>query len=394
MADKNDGYFYKGYEDKSADYSSYGGTEKETEASRDKTKYVDAASARSTVRNSITLLVSVGLGVILTAVYFITVIRDIVPLINPVLNIVKAAYYIAAFAVIVYYAVMSFVSIKKQNEIRAKNFVLAVGTVLASLIVVILTDIILPPSKLLSGVMLAAAAAFTVYTIIFMAKNSYKIGFAFCIAIFAVLSSFLVMKVFINPIYTPGVDFTTSRFVITSDETINFAEGINAAIIPELKDIGSDPEYSAADEVFPYGGYIGSADELESYISSIGKTSDDDPPAGEEMTALAERVRDIFREETKKYDEAFFEDKSLIIFNNSPKYPNYVVDNYTAGKLYTNFASDLLILDVDQHYPDLNFAVSSSYYNDSVCYIIIEMPKERAEGLKNYVLSSRDKALS
>lgn len=390
MADKNDGYFYKGYDEKSADYSSFGGTSEENKQSRDNKQYADAGSAKKTVRNSILMLVSVILGALLTISMFIHIIKNIVPLVNPYLSVIRFAYLAAGVGAAAYFAVLSFVSAKKQNELSAKNIALAAGTVLASYIVVSLTDIILPPSKLLFGVLLAVCAAFSAYSVIFMAKNNFRLGTGFCAAVFIILSSFVTLKVFITPVYTPAVDFNAISLVFTSDESISFADGIHSTVIPGMKELDTENEYSAVDLMSINSALIGSAEELENYISSICSTDAESIVPDKASASIAETLRESFKEETSRFDESFFRDNDLIIFTDTPVYPNYVVDDFRVGKLYLNFASDLLILDVTQHYRDLNFNTTEIYQNDSVCCILVEISKDKTESIRNYVVMTRD----
>ncbi len=382
----NGNYFYNSFEDKNENYSSdmYGGSENDHEVIEGPVPLpppqLDSDKAEKTVKKSLIMLASVIITVFSSISILVTIWVEYIGYFS--MDPISLCIIVLVFATAACLSVTVIKTVKHQTEYRTQDIVsLAIFTLISSLIMS-LTYVDTPISKILFTILFAAAAAVTVFITINAVKNKYSTGALLAAVVFIVLGTFLNLRLFVNPVYLPIQDFNSESYLFTSNQDLPYESQMHVIIDPMMKERDEYEAFYHYNAIFP-DAVITSEEELNNYFDDhLNKLRNTDD-IRDETIAIAENMGKNLKKATGKYDENFFNNNSLIITDSFSNYETigYSVDRlffYHAKKqIYVSCTLDLLR---DPKYTD------KSFVNDNVNYVIIEMPKDKLDAYRNYTI--------
>ncbi len=386
----NADYFYSGYDNNDEEYNDsgfYGGTEKDKDYVEAEKGLADQETAKKTVIKSLTLIASAAVTIFSVIGIYTVISGEIIPAVTfgpNVLQIVTAAVLVV-FAI--YSVYMLIWSLKNHKKLIHRDIIcIAVFSLLAAVINGI-SKLISPPSKILFIILMVLLAVGMAVIIVGLVKNRYIPAVIFVSGLYIILAAFLSLTVFIIPVFVPVVDFNAHYCLITSDKDLVTDLKIEKYVEPEmerLRDFENGYDFQSA---YPLSEIVSSRAELDKYLNEGIRRLEEDEIRNPDAIEFAKKIKDILTKQTKDYDDSFFENNFLVICNDTS---NYMIDNYTVEAIYPTYIHGLIYVKINQHCKIAPKDTDYLYYNDGICYVFAEMPKQKLQGIQNYIVVSND----
>lgn len=392
MDRKNDNgdYFYSSYDNNNIEYNDsgfYGGTEKDRDHVEPSKDFIDPETAKKVVIKSILFIASAAVTIFSVIGIYTLISGEIIPTITFRPDVLQIVTFAVLFVFAIYSVYMLIWSVKNNNKLNQRDGICIALFSLLSVFINGLSKLISPPSIILFIILLLLLAAGMIYLIVGFIKNKYFRAVFFVSGLYIILTAFLTITVFIIPVYHQVTDYNVRYCLITSDKDLVTNEKINKIVEPDmecLRDFETNYYFQSA---YPLSQVVSSKSELDGYLKEGISNLEEEGVKDADAINFANNINKILTEQTKDYDDSFFENNSLVICHDTS---NYMVDDYTAEAVYPSYIKEFIYVKINQHCKIAPKNTDYLYFNDGICYVFVEIPKEKLLGMTDFLVVSND----